>query len=111
MNFIYLFLPYLIFGNIYLRRWKLFWLEILIIIILLISYYLIFLSEIGIIDSKIFSNTLDLVSKSRMIDENTEQFSKDSIILLSIPILLIILIFRINCIIAIINTRKLIRNS
>jgi len=72
---------------------------------------LIFLSEIGIIDSKIFSNTLDLVSKSRMIDENTEQFSKDSIILLSIPILLIILIFRINCIIAIINTRKLIRNS
>ena len=76
----------IILGNLYLRRWKIFWLEIFIIIILL--YLCIKLEHF-------IKNQLNL----------DEVYTSLTILLLTV------LIFRINCIIAIINARKLIRNS
>ena len=88
----------IILGSLYLRRWKIFWLEILI---LYIYIHIIIKVEDGLIPEI-------LRNKMKEFIRNEEMYF---ISIFSIPFLLIILIFRINCIIAIRNARKLIINS
>ena len=79
----------IILGSLYLKRWKIFWLEIFIIIIL---YYL-------------------TISNEDFIENQFNKFDLKIEFFYLFILLIIPLIFRIICIIAIRNARKLIRNS